>query len=91
MQKSCSTVLYVCTINKITKYRYFFAFSCPADNSFDPSNAINVTRNYQPNIVQFQFLAFAWTETLDQDQSMYIHCDTEICDTNLEEGCTDLV
>nr|CAB3266890.1 alpha-tectorin-like [Phallusia mammillata] len=63
---------------------------CPADNTYDEPGAILVTRNYQLNTVQFQFKAFVWANIPDRDQTMFVHCNTMVCDPRNEEGCTDL-
>nr|CAB3266889.1 alpha-tectorin-like [Phallusia mammillata] len=63
---------------------------CPAQNAYDEPGTILVTKNYQPNTAQFQFKAFVWANIPDENQKMFVHCNTMVCDPRNEDGCTDL-
>ncbi|CAK8683038.1 unnamed protein product [Clavelina lepadiformis] len=59
--------------------------SCPADNSFDPDDAIMIDRNYDVKYSTFKFRSFVWTQ--DQDQAIYVYCDVTICHNDVGSGC----
>ncbi|XP_076806472.1 uncharacterized protein LOC143449989 isoform X2 [Clavelina lepadiformis] len=59
--------------------------SCPADNSFDPDDAIMIDRNYDVKYSTFKFRSFVWTQ--DQEQAIYVYCDVTICHNDVGSGC----
>ncbi|XP_076804656.1 uncharacterized protein LOC143448694 [Clavelina lepadiformis] len=59
--------------------------SCPADNSFDPDDAIMIDRNYDIKYSIFKFRSFVWT--LNQEQAIYVYCDVTICHNDVGFGC----
>ncbi|CAK8691415.1 unnamed protein product [Clavelina lepadiformis] len=59
--------------------------SCPADNSFDPDDAIMIDRNYDVKYSIFKFRSFVWT--LNQEQAIYVYCDVTICHNDVGSGC----
>ena len=64
-------------------------FSCPADNSFDPDDAIMIDRNYDVKYSTFKFRSFVWTQ--DQEQAIYVYCDVTICHNDVGSGCASQV
>ncbi|XP_076801610.1 uncharacterized protein LOC143446046 [Clavelina lepadiformis] len=59
--------------------------SCPDINANEPSDAVEIDRNYQSNYAAFRFRSFVWTGAIDDD--IYVHCQVTICYNSENNQC----